>query len=79
MSRKLDAVNRDFIHLQGLGPSQFAVHLVNEINQGPCYVNDLILYVVALIFGRGPSIIDVNSEGEGGIIPKRQLKLNSST
>jgi hypothetical protein len=42
-------------------------------------VNDLILYVVALIFGRGPSIIDVNSEGEGGIIPKRQLKLNSST
>ena len=27
-----------FIHLQGLGSSQLADHLVNEINQGPCYV-----------------------------------------
>ena len=28
-----------FIHLQGLGSSQLADHLVNEINQGSCYVN----------------------------------------
>ena len=27
-----------FTHLQGLGVSQLAGHLVNEINQGPCYV-----------------------------------------
>ena len=27
-----------FKHLQGLGSSQLADHLVNEINQGPWYV-----------------------------------------
>ena len=30
-----------FIHLQGLGISQLADHLVNEINQGLCYVNEI--------------------------------------
>ena len=37
-----DTVNRGqvFIHLQGLGSSQLVDHLANEINQGPCYVND---------------------------------------
>ena len=39
------AVNREtvlgLIHLQGLGSSQLANHLVNEINQGPCYVKQL--------------------------------------
>ena len=29
-----------FIHLQGLGSSQLANHLVNEINQGPYYVKN---------------------------------------
>ena len=28
--------------MQGLGSSQLADHLVNEINQGPCYVNELM-------------------------------------
>ena len=32
-----DAVNYVFIHLQGLGSSQLADHVVNEINQGPWY------------------------------------------
>ena len=36
-----DAVNYVFIHLQGLGSSQLADHMVNEINQGPCYVNEI--------------------------------------
>ena len=27
-----------FYTFQGLGSSQLADHLVNEINQGPCYV-----------------------------------------
>ena len=29
------------IHLQNLGSSQLANHLVNEINQGPCYVKNI--------------------------------------
>ena len=30
-----------FIHLQGLGSSQFADHLANEKNRGPCYVKNI--------------------------------------
>ena len=30
-----------FIHLQNLGSSQLANHLVNEINLGPCYVKHI--------------------------------------
>ena len=44
-----------FIHLQGLGSSQLADHLVNEINQGLCYVN---------VF---ESALDLNSSGTCGI------------
>ena len=32
---------RFFIHLQGFGSSQLADYLVNEINQGPCYVKNI--------------------------------------
>ena len=32
-----------FIHLQGLGSSQLANNLVNEINQGLCHVNVAVL------------------------------------
>ena len=41
---KVTAVNcvRFFIHLQGLGSSQLADHLVNEINQGPYYVKTFL-------------------------------------
>ena len=42
---KLDPINfmyQVFICLKGLGSSQLADHLVNEINQGPCYVNERI-------------------------------------
>ena len=35
---KSDAVNHVRFLLQGLGSSQLVDHLVNEINQGPCYV-----------------------------------------
>ena len=44
------------IHLQGLGSSQLADHLVNVINQGPCYVNVVYMdmknsvYIPALTF-----------------------------
>ena len=39
-----------FIHLQGLGSSQLADYLVNEINQGPCYVNWKYLPLIIEIF-----------------------------
>ena len=32
-----------FIYLQGLGSFQIANHLVNEFNQGPCYVHFVVL------------------------------------
>ena len=37
------------MNLQGLGSSQLADHLVNEINQGPCYVKLLSCQVATLL------------------------------
>ena len=46
---KSDAVV-GFIHLQSLGSSQLADHLVNEINQGPCYVKWTFFLTFSSIF-----------------------------
>ena len=44
-----DTVNYVFIHLQGLGSSQLADHVVNEINQGPWYVKDFVVLRTAVM------------------------------
>ena len=39
---KIKILGAVFIHLQGLGSSQLTDHLVNEINQSPCFVKLLV-------------------------------------
>ena len=38
------------MHLLGLGSSQLTDHLVNEINQGPCYVKSFVVMQLLTIF-----------------------------
>ena len=46
---KIKLLGAVFIHLQGFGSSQLTDHLVNEINQGPCYVKKSLHYNIQFL------------------------------
>ena len=69
-----------FTHLQGLGSSQLADHLVNEVNQGPCYVKSKPYFqgipntsvCITLVISLQSSAIQLT--GKGGLNITKQIR-----